>query len=594
MIDTLRRRYWIGTAIVILVIGIAATIFTVRYTDSLLRTSLRDRAQTIAAGVHDNVMKALKGSSADIGSDDYRDIKQSMINIRSVNPDSRFVYIMGLQEGQLFFYGDSEPPDSKDYSAPGDIYKDASEFKIQHIQAGDAFTEGPYTDIWGTWISGYAPIFDTDKPVIHGRGQALATVGIDISVLAWREQIIYAALLPAVVTFFIELLLWVYYRSRRNQIAFLHTVEGEREKLRTVLDNLPVGVIVARAPDGKPDMVNKAAVDILGQSIDPNVIGQAAMEKYSVEREDGTEMSYAQLPPAITLATGKPATMTGVYIKHADGRRINTRSTSAPIKNKEGILEEVIIVVEDITREQEIDRMKSEFISLASHQLRTPLTAMKWFSQLLLMKDVEKLTLEQKEYITNIKISNERMIDLVNSLLNISRMESGRIMVDPVPTKLPELLQGVLDEVKLKAEEKKQDIKIALDKNVPVISIDPKLIRQVYLNFLTNAIKYTPEEGTITVSIAVDGNQVTSKVTDTGYGIPAKDKGRVFQKFYRGDNIVKLGADGTGLGLYLVKAIVESSGGTVGFETEEGKGSTFWFKLPLSGSKAKKGEVSLS
>lgn len=248
----------------------------------------------------------------------------------------------------------------------------------------------------------------------------------------------------------------------------------------------------------------------------------------------------------------------------------------------------------DITHEKEVDRMKTEFISLASHQLRTPLSAMKWFGEMLVKGDAGALNPEQKAFTENILASNKRMIELVNDLLNISRIESGRIIIDPEPVRLQEIIEEVVSETKIKINARKQRIILNIQPDLPEVSLDKKLIREVYANLITNASKYTPDEGEIRISVSIKGDDLISMVGDTGYGIEEKDKEKIFSKFFRGVKTSKFDTDGNGLGLYLVKAIVDSSGGKIWFESQEGKGTTFTFTVPITGMTKKSGDVSLA
>ena len=282
-----------------------------------------------------------------------------------------------------------------------------------------------------------------------------------------------------------------------------------------------------------------------------------------------------------------------VYYVRKDKSKFPVAITAAPI-NSGGKFSGAIDVFKDITHEIEVGKMKNEFISLASHQLRTPLSAIKWYAEMLLEGNAGKLDAEQAKFVDNINLSNQRMIDLVNTLLNISRIESGRIIIESKPTDLKEIISAVVHEFEPKIKEKKQKIIVNINPNLKKINCDPKLIFEVYKNLISNAIKYSPKEGEIQIFVSSDKDNVISQITDNGYGIPKKDQNKVFTKFYRGENILKIETEGTGLGLYLIKSIVESSGGKIWFKSQENKGTTFWFSLPLKGVQPKKGEVSIN
>ena len=266
-----------------------------------------------------------------------------------------------------------------------------------------------------------------------------------------------------------------------------------------------------------------------------------------------------------------------------DGKIIDVSLSVSAIRDEHGEIVGSSAVARDVTERKQLDRQKSEFIFIASHQLRTPLTAIKWFLEMLLAGDAGKLQETQEKFLKNAFESNERMIDLINDLLSVSRIESGTIELVPVPTNVSEMLKGVVEENMPLAAEKKVTLEL-FPAELPRVEIDPKLVRQVFMNLISNAIKYTPSGGTVRVTAGQDGAFLTFSVKDTGIGIPPDEVPLLFTKFFRATNAAKSDAEGTGLGLYVVKRIVELSGGSLSFTTALGQGSSFTFTLPVEGS----------
>ncbi len=366
-------------------------------------------------------------------------------------------------------------------------------------------------------------------------------------------------------------------------------LSNAKAKDEAILDSIGDGMIVTDN-SGQVLLINTIAANFLG--VDKNAMVQKSLSTIFLYDERGELIPPQDQPTQVALETKRKVEL-NVWAKGEGDKKTALAVTATPVL-QQGVIIGTIQTLRDVTKEKQVDRMKTEFISLASHQLRTPLSAIRWFTEMLMSGDAGKLSTEQSDFAKNIYDSTERMIQLVNSLLNISRIESGRIIVEPKPTDLQELVNGVVNDLKAKTEEKQQTLIVSVHKDLPKVNLDPRLIGQVYMNFLTNAIKYTPKGGEISVFVSRKDEELVSQITDNGYGIPKEQQHRVFQKFFRAENIAKVETDGTGLGLYLVKAVIESSGGRVWFQSEPGKGTTFWFTLPMSGMKAKAGEVTLS
>lgn len=266
-----------------------------------------------------------------------------------------------------------------------------------------------------------------------------------------------------------------------------------------------------------------------------------------------------------------------------------------PLKDFRGNISGGILALYDITRLKEIDKMKTDFVSIASHQLRTPLTGIKLMAETLADKEVGQLNEVQNSYLKDLYNSTLIMIKLVNDLLNVSRIESGRLKVEPIMTYLPDLVAALVNEARIVAKPDCKIVFICQPNDFEPIMLDAGLIRQAINNLISNAQRYSPDkECQITVSLKKEDDNYLLSVKDEGIGIESAEGVRVFEKFYRIDRAIKKESEGTGLGLYVAKMIIELSGGSIWFQSDgKDKGTEFFVKIPMAGMKKKIGEVGL-
>ncbi|MFH1509814.1 MAG: HAMP domain-containing sensor histidine kinase [Candidatus Nealsonbacteria bacterium] len=239
-------------------------------------------------------------------------------------------------------------------------------------------------------------------------------------------------------------------------------------------------------------------------------------------------------------------------------------------------------ISKNFERLAETNKMKSEFVNVVSHQLRSPLSNLKWALEFIMnsseSKDISKKHLE---YINILKENTDRMSELVSDLLTVSRIEQGKLPTSIEKVSLGKIVQKIIKEVEIFIKASNATIFLKIDDNLPEISLDISQIKLAIENVLDNAIRYSDEKGKINIKINKKDNYLYLEIKDSGVGIPSSDQKYIFQKFFRSGNALRHKTEGSGLGLYIAKSIVEKNGGKLKFKSEEGKGSTFWFILPI-------------
>jgi signal transduction histidine kinase len=314
-----------------------------------------------------------------------------------------------------------------------------------------------------------------------------------------------------------------------------------------------------------------------------NKILKSIVDDFNIKKQaDDLGIPVWQTPSVLFIMMGVViiAIMTAVYF-------ISQKYNSPEIL----VLSEVAVVtvlftignfiIQSVEQMAKVNKMKSEFVSIASHQLKAPLAEINWEVELLLSRHQDGMNERQKELVGRISKSNERMGRLVNDLLDVARIEQGKLALNREKVDIISLVNRVVENNRILAQANNVQIKISKPKTLPEILVDRRRINVVLDNLISNAIKYITKKGLVKVAISRVGDRIIICVQDNGIGIPSKQREHVFEKFFRSDNVARYQVSGTGLGLYIAKNIIDQSGGKIWFESKEDIGSTFCFSLPV-------------
>ncbi len=426
-----------GLIALIAVVGIVTAVLLGHNAGNRIREQLSERSQSIAAALGPSQVTKLSGTPSDGDTPTYEQLKKQLADVKRANPDARSIYLMGRHDGRLFFYVDSEQPDSRDYSSAAEWYDDGTEADNHMFDTGLPVVEGPVTDSYGTFISGLAPIFQP------GSKKVAAVIGIDVGASTYWRDIIVVSLIPLLTGFSFIWIIVVFEGIRRRNLRLL-----------------------------------------------------------------------------------------GV---------------------------------------------RSELVSLASHELHDPISGIRWAADNLL-----KLVTQERPF-KLIKQIYDSASHLENSVSDMVQLSNAMDQRSPAikPIDLTKLLREIVDAQNLYAS--RRGVSIEIDPSWPtelLVDCDAEQIKRVLQNLTSNALKFSPLNSTVHVSYKSEGKMHQVLITDHGIGIPASEQEKVLHGLYRASNATASNIPGSGVGLYLVKTVLESHGGSVSFTSEEGKGTTFVLSLP--------------
>ncbi len=550
----------------------------------VLTQQLLDQANrcAIAFGAEDT--RALTGTRADLGTAPYLAVKDRLQRLRAVNPDVRFIYLLRSTgvTGRVVFLADSEPAQSVDESLPGDDYPEAlnspglQSILLYHRSS----TEGPLRDSFGEWMTAYAPVGDPPTP-----GRPSVVLGLDVDVLDWQWELWKTGL----TTFSYVLLMlgapfgvWMFLHRERQFNREIRRLSAAIQQSHSMVLITDVERRIEYANDGCTAATGYAVDELIGQ---PTRL---------LLPDDTSEHQRTELRE--TLLQGR-RWQGELRIRRRNGETFPARAVFSPVRNQNGTIINLVGVIDDVSEQKKVedayriardqaesaDRAKGEFLAMMSHELRTPLNGIIGFAALL--QDTQ-LTSEQRDFAGTIRTSGESLLTLTNELLDYSRIDAGRMQLDPQTCSPRLLIEEAAELLSARAAEKNLELLVSVAPDVPAhVITDPGRLRQVLVNLLGNAIKFTPA-GEVDIAVTVRPLQIHPSrmrlhvtVRDTGVGIAAEDHADLFKPFSQIDASATRKHGGTGLGLAISRSLVRLMGGEIEVESAAGAGSIFHFYI---------------
>lgn len=356
-------------------------------------------------------------------------------------------------------------------------------------------------------------------------------------------------------------------------------VEEAKENTDGILRSIGDGVFVVDN-QGIVILMNKIAEQLSGCS-SREAIGRHYHDVFKFGYEENPQKPFPHLVEKILSQQEYREDITNHPIIHNMRGDTPILLTASAVKDHAEKVIGCVIVMIDMSKLRELERSKDNFLSLAAHQLGTPLGAVRWYTQMLLSGDMGKINGKVKEAMKEIEENNQRMVNLVNKLLDVSRIDQKSVKETPQTVQLEKLIAEVINNLKTHAFIKKVAVDFTAPKTplTPIV-VDPDLLREVITNLIANAIKYNKPQGSVTINLEERADSLHVTIKDTGIGIPLADQDKICSKFFRAENARNKVTDGTGLGLFVAKSYLESWGGAIDFQSKENVGTTFFVTLP--------------